>query len=234
MVELAEIGWATLTRLSCTQQHVLVPPLLPRFRLLYGRDQLAITWSHMMSKSFQILGISGSLRKHSLNTAILRAARGLVPDGATLETFDLAPIPMYNDDVREQGLPPSVAALRTAIAGADALLIVSPEYNYSVPGPLKNAIDWASRPPDQPFEGKPIAIIGASPGNLGTARMQYHLRQVFIYLNGMILNRPEVMVSAAHTKLDGEGRLTDAATADSIRKQLQALGDWAQLLKRAR
>lgn len=185
-----------------------------------------------MSKLFQILGISGSLRKSSLNTALLRAARELVPDGTSLEIFDLAPIPMYNDDVRAQGFPAPVAALRKAIMEADALLIVSPEYNYSVPGPPKNAIDWASRPPDQPFEGKPIAIIGASPGNLGTSRMQYHLRQVFIYLNGMILNRPEVMVSGAHTKLDSEGRLTDAATAEAIRRQLQALIDWARLLKR--
>lgn len=184
-----------------------------------------------MHAPLRILGLSGSLRKNSLNTAILRAAQALVPAGTVLEIFDLAPIPLYNDDVREQGFPEPVAALRRAIAAADALLIVSPEYNYSIPGPLKNAIDWASRPPEQPFAGKPIAITGASPGNLGTARMQYHLRQVFIYLNGLVLNQPEVMVSAAHTKIDADGRLADQATAEAVRKQLQALVEWARRLQ---
>lgn len=185
-----------------------------------------------MNKPFRILGISGSLRKQSLNTAALRAAQTLVPADVQLDIFDLASIPIYNDDVREQqGYPESVRDFREKIAAADAVLIVSPEYNYSIPGVLKNAIDWASRPPSQPFDGKPVAIMGASPGMLGTARMQYHLRQVFVFLNGMVMNKPEVMISAANTKFDADGNLTDAATADFMRKHLQALVDWSRRLK---
>ncbi len=173
-----------------------------------------------------ILGLSGSLRKNSLNTAALNACQALLPQGVSLSCFDIAGIPLYNEDVRELGFPPPVQALREQIAAADALLICSPEYNYSIPGVMKNAIDWASRPPAQPFEGKPIALMGASPGALGTARAQYHLRQVFVYLNGMVLNRPEVMIAAAPSKFDEHGQLTDIATADHIRKMLAALLDW--------
>jgi chromate reductase len=121
--------------------------------------------------------------------------------------------------------------LRDKIASADAVLIVTPEYNYSIPGVLKNAIDWASRPPSQPFDGKPIAIMGASPGMLGSARAQYHLRQCFVFLNGMVMNRPEVMISAANTKFDEAGNLTDQGTRDFIQKFLTALADWTQRLK---
>jgi chromate reductase len=184
-----------------------------------------------MAIPIRILGISGSLRKESFNTAGLRAALQLLPEGAAIDIFDLAPIPMYNEDVRQQGYPEPVQRLRDQIAAADALLIVSPEYNYSIPGPLKNAIDWASRPPNQPFDGKPIAIMGASPGMIGTARSQYHLRQVFISLNGMLLNKPEVMISAAHTKFDAQGNLTDEATREYIKNLLSALVDWARFLK---
>lgn len=184
-----------------------------------------------MAIPIRILGISGSLRKESFNTASLRAALQLLPEGAAIDIFDLAPIPMYNEDVRQQGYPEPVQRLRDQIAAADALLIVSPEYNYSIPGPLKNAIDWASRPPNQPFDGKPIAIMGASPGMIGTARSQYHLRQVFISLNGMLLNKPEVMISAAHTKFDAQGNLTDEATREYIKNLLSALVDWARFLK---
>jgi chromate reductase len=184
-----------------------------------------------MGTPLQILGLSGSLRKKSFNSAALRAARQLLPDGMAIEIFDLAPIPMYNEDVREQGFPEPVQQLRDKIAAADALLIVSPEYNYSIPGPLKNAIDWVSRPPNQPFDGKPIAIMGASPGSLGTARAQYHLRQVFVYLNGMILNRPEVMIAAAHTRFDEQGNLTDGATSEHIQKMLIALAEWTHRLR---
>ncbi|MDB5764373.1 MAG: NADPH-dependent reductase [Herminiimonas sp.] len=184
-----------------------------------------------MVRPLHILGISGSLRKKSYNTAALRAAGQLLPDGVTMETFDLAPIPIYNDDVREQGLPQPVQQLREKIAAADALLIVSPEYNYSIPGPLKNAIDWASRPPSQPFDGKPIAIMGASPGVIGTARCQYHLRQVFVFLNGMLLNKPEVMISLAGAKFDEQGNLTDGPTREYIQKLLAALAAWTHRLK---
>ncbi len=176
------------------------------------------------------LGISGSLRRQSLNTAALRACTRLLPPAVTMELADLSAIPLYNEEVREQGLPASVQALREQITKADALVIATPEYNYSVPGVLKNAIDWASRPPSQPFEGKPIALISASPGALGGARAQYHLRQVFIYLNGQVLNRPEAMIAAAPTKFDASGELTDSATADHLRGLLAALAGWTQQL----
>lgn len=184
-----------------------------------------------MAELIKILGISGSLRKGSYNTAALRAARKLVPKGATMETFDIASIPLYNEDVKVAGFPPSVQDLRNRIAAADALLIVTPEYNYSVPGVLKNAIDWASRPPDQPFNGKPIAVMGASPGMIGTARAQYHLRQSFVFLNTLFVNKPEVMIAAANTKFDEAGELTDETTKKLIGELLQALTNWAHKLK---
>ncbi len=177
-----------------------------------------------------LLGISGSLRKNSLNTAALHACQDLLPAGVTLSLFDIAAIPLYNEDVREQGFPPAVQQLREQIAAADALIFATPEYNYSIPGVLKNAIDWASRPPEQPFENKPIALIGATPGGFGTSRSQYHLRQVFIYLNGLLLNRPEVMISSAPSKFDAQGQLIDPATAEQLRKMLLALVAWRQRL----
>ncbi len=176
------------------------------------------------------LGISGSLRRQSLNTAALRACTQLLPPGVTMALADISAIPLYNEEIREQGLPAAVQTLREQILKADAILIATPEYNYSIPGVLKNAIDWASRPPSQPFEGKPIALISASPGGFGGARAQYHLRQVFIYLNGLMLNRPEAMISAAHTKFDAQGNLTDSAAADQLKALLAALADWARLV----
>ncbi|MCM0045285.1 MAG: NAD(P)H-dependent oxidoreductase [Burkholderiaceae bacterium] len=178
-----------------------------------------------------ILGISGSLRKASLNTAALRACSEVLPQQVTMSIFDLSPIPIYNEDLRAQGLPEPVQQLREQIRAADALLIATPEYNFSIPGVLKNAIDWASRPPEQPFDGKPIAILGATPGGLGTSRAQYHLRQVFVYLNGHLLNRPEVFISGAPNKFDADGRLTDAATAENLGKMLAALVDWSKRLQ---
>ena len=185
-----------------------------------------------MPTPIHVLGISGSLRRGSFNSAALRTAQQLVPDGMTIEIFDLAPIPLYNEDVREQGFPPPVEEFRRRIKEADALLIVTPEYNYSVPGVLKNAIDWASRPPDQPFDGKPMAIFGASPSFTGSARAQYHLRQVFIYLDALIMNRPEVFITSAHTKFDAQGKLTDETTRGHIRGLLDGLQKWTERLRR--
>jgi chromate reductase, NAD(P)H dehydrogenase (quinone) len=185
------------------------------------------------TQSIRVLGISGSLRQGSFNTAALRAARELAPAGMEVEIYEgLRDIPPYNDDVRQgQGYPPPVESLRARIKAADALLIATPEYNYSVPGVLKNAIDWASRPPEQPFDGKPIAIMGASPGALGSARAQYHLRQMFVFLNGMLLNRPEVMIAQAGTRFDAEGRLTDEKTREFIQALLVALKVWTERLR---
>lgn len=178
-----------------------------------------------------ILGISGSLRQQSYNTAALHACQQLLPPGVSLSVADIAPVPLYNDDVYRQGFPEAVRLLREQVRAADALLIATPEYNYSIPGVLKNAIDWISRPPSQPFDGKPIALIGATPGGLGTSRSQYHLRQVFIGLNGRLLNRPEVFISGAPDKVDDHGRLTDEATLANLGKMLAALSAWAQQLQ---
>jgi chromate reductase len=176
----------------------------------------------------KVLGIAGSLRAGSYNRAALRAAVELAPPGMTIETFDIAPIPVYNEDVKQQGFPPPVEELREKIRAAEALLIVTPEYNYSIPGVLKNAIDWASRPPEQPFDGKPIAIMGASPSLLGTARAQYHLRQCFVFLNALVMNKPEVMIAQAPQKFDDQGGLTDGPTREFIAKHLASLADWTR------
>jgi len=184
-----------------------------------------------MADTIRVLGFAGSLRKASYNGAVLRAALDLAPAEMTLETFDLHGIPLYDGDVEAQGLPQSVRTFRERIAAADALLIVTPEYNYSMAGVLKNAIDWASRPPDQPFRGKPVAIAGASVGGFGTARAQYHLRQTCVYLDMLPLNKPEVFVSAAHQKVDAEGRLADEPSREALRALLQALVAWTRRLR---
>jgi chromate reductase, NAD(P)H dehydrogenase (quinone) len=175
-----------------------------------------------MTETIRLFGISGSLRKDSFNTALLRAAQELAPAGLSIEMADLSQIPLYNDDLREKGYPAPVQTLREQIGAADAVLIVTPEYNYSIPGVLKNTIDWASRPPEQPFDGKIIGIMGASPGRLGTARAQYHLRQCFVFLNSTVLNKPEVMVAGAAT-IFKEGRLADDATRGFVADLLKAL-----------
>ncbi|HEX3403232.1 MAG TPA: NADPH-dependent FMN reductase [Acetobacteraceae bacterium] len=183
------------------------------------------------SGTVRILGIAGSLRHGSFNAATLRAAQELAPAGMTIERFDIAPIPHYNEDVRQQDFPASVEGLRARIKAADGLLIVTPEYNYSIPGVLKNAIDWASRPPEQPFDGKPIGLMGASVGTLGSGRAQYHLRQCFVFLNGLVMNRPEVMIPAAQSKFDADGKLTDQPTRDFISAHLTAFKAWVLRMK---
>ncbi len=181
-----------------------------------------------MSKPIRILGIAGSLRRDSYNRAALRAATALVPEGATLETFELDGIPIFNQD-EDQNPPAKVAELKRRIREADAILFVTPEYNYSVPGVLKNAIDWASRPyGDSAWNGKPAAIMGASPGILGTARAQYHLRQILVFLNMFPINQPEVMIGNAAARFDKEGNLTDETTKDFIRQLLQNLVEWTR------
>jgi chromate reductase, NAD(P)H dehydrogenase (quinone) len=174
-----------------------------------------------MSDAVTVLGMSGSLRKGSFNTAALRAAGELLPDGMTLATADIRDLPHYDDDVRMKGYPPVVQNFRARIKAADAILFVTPEYNYSVSGVLKNAIDWASRPPDQPFNWKPCAMMSASGSLLGGVRAQYHLRHMCVSLNCFPLNTPQVYITEAPKKFDAEGRLTDPATRDLI-KQLMA------------
>jgi chromate reductase len=178
----------------------------------------------------RVLGFSGSLRKGSYNTAALRAATQVVPEGMALEVFDIAPIPLYNGDLEADPCE-AVVRFKERIAASDALLIVTPEYNYSLPGVLKNAIDWASRPADtSPLSGKPMAMMGASMGLLGTARAQYHLRQVAVFTNMHPLNRPEVFIAQAHTKFDEASNLVDEDTRERIRRLLEALGAWTRRL----
>jgi len=184
----------------------------------------------MESDTLNVLGISGSLRRGSFNTAVLRAAIELAPAGMTIDVADIRDIPPYDEDVRAAGLPPPVQRFRDAIAAADALLVVTPEYNYSLPGVLKNAIDWASRPPSQPFAGKPLAIMGASGGLGGTMRAQYHLRQVAVFLDMIPLNKPEVFVRSAGEKM-ADGRLVDEPTRKVIAEQLAALAAWTRRVR---
>ena len=179
-----------------------------------------------MSNPVTILGIAGSLRRQSYNRAVLRAATQLMPASATLESFDLADVPVFNEDT--EGSPPeAVLKLKDRIRAADAILFVTPEYNYSVPGVLKNAIDWASRPyGDSAWDGKPAAIMGVSSGTMGTVRAQYHLRQICVYLNVFLLNQPEVMIGNAAERFDAQGNLTDEVTRDYVRRLLQNLVEW--------
>jgi len=185
----------------------------------------------IMNKSITILGFAGSLRKGSYNKALLLAAMELMPEETKLEIFDLEGIPLFNQDLENQ-IPERVKEFKTKIKLADAILIASPEYNYSIPGVLKNAIDWASRPHgDNSFEGKPVALMSASTGMLGGARAQYHLRQSFITLNMHPLNKPEVIVTFAHQKFDKNGNLTDENTRKIIKKLLENLVEWTRRLK---
>ena len=184
-----------------------------------------------MEPTTTILGIAGSLRRASYNRAALRAAQQLVPEDATLEIFELDGIPGFNQD--DEAHPPAkVVELKTRVRAADAILFVTPEYNYSVPGVLKNAIDWASRPyGDNAWNGKPVAVMGASVGMLGTARAQYHLRQVFVFLNMYPVNQPEVMIAHAAERFDATGTLLDTHAQDLIRQLLRHLVAWSRLLQ---
>jgi chromate reductase len=185
-----------------------------------------------MNKTVTILGFAGSLRKDSYNKSLLHAAVELVPKDARLEIFDLIGIPPFNQDL-ENTPPQKVKQFKEKIKAADAILIATPEYNYSIPGILKNAIDWASRPyGDNAFDGKPVAIMGASIGTLGTARAQYHLRQCFITLNMHPINKPEIMVNFAHEKIGENGKLKDEKTKALIAKLLENLINWTRKLKK--
>lgn len=179
----------------------------------------------------RLLGISGSLRKGSYNSAALKVAAGLVPAGASLEIFDISGIPLYNEDVKAQGFPEPVQRLREKIAAADGLVFSTPEYNFSTSGVLKNAIDWASRPPEQPFNEKAVALLGASGGVLGTARAQYHLRQIGVFLNMRFVNKPEVFIGSASTKFDADGNLTDETAKGLIKSLMAELVTWSKRLK---
>jgi chromate reductase, NAD(P)H dehydrogenase (quinone) len=184
-----------------------------------------------MAENLKILGISGSLRQGSYNTGALRAAVELAPAGVEIEVYDISGFPEFNQD-QDQDPPKKVTEFKRKIREADAILFCSPEYNYSVPGVLKNAIDWASRPyGDSAWEGKPAAVMGASIGGIGTARMQYHLRQIMVFLNMFPVNRPEVMISNCSDKYDEQGNLKDEETKKYIGQLIESLADWTRKLK---
>jgi chromate reductase len=171
-----------------------------------------------------VLGIAGSLRAGSYNRALLRAAEELAPEGVAVTAFDLRPIPLYDGDLEALGDPEPVAALKDAIHAADALLLVTPEYNHSVPAVLKNAIDWASRPAlRSPLAGKPIAIAGASTGLSGTRRAQEHLCQALAFPRARVLDEPRLLVPEAYSKFDEDGQLVDEDTIEALGAFLEAL-----------
>jgi len=183
-----------------------------------------------MAEPIRILGIAGSLRRDSYNKAALRAAQQLAPEGAVLEAFDLEGIPLYNQD-NELSPPTAVVELKRRVRAADAILFVTPEHNFSIPAALKNAIDWVSRPPaDNAWTGKPAAVMGASIGKTATARAQAHLRQIFVYVDVLPINKPAVMIGEAAQAFDPKGNLVDEKTKDLIRQLVENLAAWARRL----
>ncbi|GAN69164.1 NADPH-dependent FMN reductase [Acetobacter orleanensis] len=176
-------------------------------------------------KPLHFVTLLGSLRKGSLNGIVARALPELTPEGVTITPLgSIADVPLYDQDVQEQGFPAPVLAMAEQIRAADGLIIVTPEYNYSMPGGLKNALDWLSRVTPQPLAGKPVALQTASPGAIGGARAQYHLRQTLVFLDAFVLNKPEVMIGQAISKFDVEqAKLTDEPTRAYLTRQIEAL-----------
>ena len=168
-----------------------------------------------------IVGICGSIRKQSTNLKFLEALRDLLPAGHRLDVATLGNIPMFNPDIAD--LPDSVQTLCQSLLDADRVIFAIAEYNYSITGCLKNALDWISRHPGKPLAGKRAAIMGASPGKIGTARAQYHLRQIGVFMDVQFINKPEVMIGECMTKLDDNGKITDEATVAHLKKMLEAL-----------
>ncbi|MGH7106307.1 MAG: NADPH-dependent FMN reductase [Acetobacteraceae bacterium] len=180
----------------------------------------------------KVVSLLGSLRKGSFNAMLARTLPGLAPPGMTITPApSVGALPLYNADVQAEGFPTPVTTLAGAIGAADGLIIVTPEYNYSVPGVLKNAIDWVSRLSPQPFAGKPVALASASQSMLGGARSQYHLRQVMVFVDAYVMNRPEVMVPTVQAKVDAvKGEITDGPTRDVIAAQLKAFAAFIRRL----
>lgn len=181
----------------------------------------------------KVVGIVGSVRKESYNRKLLQAAVELAPESMDLELLEITDIPIFNEDILDSGAPESVLVFKEKIGIADAFLLATPEYNWAVPGPLKNAIDWASRPiATSPLQGKPAAIMGASTGPFGTVRVQLQWRQIFAYTNTYLLPQPQVVVNFAEQKFDANGKLTDEATRTQVSNLLKALDVWTRRLGR--
>jgi len=183
------------------------------------------------SSPLGLVGVSGSLRAQSYNSAALRAVASLLPEGMSFAVASLVDLPFYNSDVEQRGLPAAVQSFRNEIASADAMIFAVPEYNFSIPGVLKNALEWLSRPPDPPANGKPCALFGASVSPLGTARGQFHFRHICVSLNMIPINTPHVDIAPAKDKFDSEGRLVDQASLESIRQLLVHLQNLTMRLR---
>jgi chromate reductase len=179
----------------------------------------------------KLLGISGSLRAQSYNSGALSVVGSVLPEDIEFDVASLSDLPFYNADVEQRGFPAAVEDFRRSVAAADALIFAVPEYNFSVPGVLKNALEWLSRPPNPPTNGKPCAMFGASVSPLGTARGQFHFRHICVSLNMIAVNAPHVDITNAKTKFDAQGRLTDQASIDLIR---QLVGELRNLTLRLR
>lgn len=181
----------------------------------------------MTTNPTRVVGFAGSLRRGSYNRALLRAVAELAPETMAFTVASIDDVPLFDQDVEDAGVPAAVEDLRQAVAAADGLLIATPEYNHGVPGVTKNAVDWLSRPPRRSvLDGKPVAILGASPGITGTARGQSQLRQAFVFTNSAVMPQPEVLVYRAREKFDDAGRLVDEPTRDHLRKFLVAFVEW--------
>ena len=185
-----------------------------------------------MNNPIKIVGLSGSLRKDSFNTGLLRTLNDILPAQVELEILDIGHLPLFNQDF-ESDLPETVKELKAKIKAADAIIFSGPEYNYSLSGVLKNAIDWASRPyGDNSFAGKPAGIIGGSAGNTASARMQYHLRQIMVFLDMYPLNKPEIMIPMIQEKFDKQGKLIDEKTKEKLSEFIEALVAWTKKLNK--
>jgi chromate reductase, NAD(P)H dehydrogenase (quinone) len=188
----------------------------------------------MTSTPLHIVGLCGSLRRSSYNRMALELAGASLPAGASFEVLDWRSIPAFDADRMSEGFPQAVTALAERIRAADGVVIATPEYNFTLPGMFKNALDWLSRLEQQPFAGKPLALLSAATGPLGGARVQYDLRRVMMFLNAMPLVKPEVFIGQAQTKFDADGACTDEATRKFVGDQMRALQDWILAVRRMR
>ncbi len=176
--------------------------------------------------TLDIVGICGSLRAGSLNRMALNLAAELMPASMRMEVVEWRDVPLFDADLLAKGPPPAVTALAERLRRADGIVIATPEYNYSIPGVLKNTIDWLSRGDDQPFARKPVALLSASPGPLGGARVQYDLRKVLLFVDALVMIKPEIFIAAAATKFDAAGQCTDETTRRFVGKQMAAFETW--------
>lgn len=185
-----------------------------------------------MNEKIKIIGFAGSMRKSSYNKSLLKTVKELFPADMEMEIVEMPDIRMYNYDIQEsEGIPPSVAEIGEKIIQSDAVLIVTPEYNYSIPGGLKNFIDWLSRLESKPFTGKPIGIMGATPGLGGTIRAQVTLRTVALFIEANIMTKPEIYITRAMEKFDNEGNLTDEITKKVLEKYIERFKEWILIFK---